>query len=262
MASRKTHADTISIERATMKSPTLRLLILFLLFGTVGADADPITIDAMRTNTFGGYWQNYRADKGIIIVGQADFYDLNNGTSWEAGAGSHPYAYSLFDREVVQGSTIYYLFRPPGNNVVFQNTDYNAGNHSAQGVLVGASPLVLKATIGETSAQMEGYARILSNEATWYGEPRFNFYSAPVGSVVPFSVNYHLLNNQTWQPGMFTSSFNYNLAGHVQFIAVVPEPACFSFVMVAAIVMFWAHRRRVGRGRYRTDVPLRSNCLT
>ena len=59
----------------------------------------------------------------------------------------------------------------------------------------------------------------LANDATWYGEPLFNYYSAVVGSIVPFELTYTLLNGAGWSPTTFQSSFSYTVRGEVDFAA-------------------------------------------
>jgi outer membrane protein assembly factor BamB len=70
---------------------------------------------------------------------------------------------------------------------------------------------------------LRGEARVVSNDPTWYGEPRFNYFSAVVGSVVPFEVVY-TIQEATWQPDTFTKSFSYFGAGSVDFAHPVSTP--------------------------------------
>jgi outer membrane protein assembly factor BamB len=82
---------------------------------------------------------------------------------------------------------------------------------------------VIEATAGSSTAVMRGLTRIIANDATWYGEPRFNFYSSIVGSVVPFEQTY-TIEGQTWAPDTFTRSFSYSNTGQVDFAHPVSVP--------------------------------------
>ena len=102
-------------------------------------------------------------------------------------------------------------------STLFQNTDYNSGFHSAQGVLATVDELILSAQIGSSVATIRGYAEVISNNETWYGEPRFNYYAANVGDLVHFEVDYELLSGATWSANIFDTQFRYNLSGMVDF---------------------------------------------
>src|SRR5262249_43634573 len=60
-------------------------------------------------------------------------------------------------------------------------------------------------------------------DITSYGEPAFNFFSAVVGSVVPYRVRYHL-SSGTWSASTLDGSFQYSLTGHVDFAHPVSAP--------------------------------------
>jgi outer membrane protein assembly factor BamB len=70
---------------------------------------------------------------------------------------------------------------------------------------------------------MRGQAEIVANDETSYGEPRFNFYSAVVGSVVPFELTYTLLSG-TWGPTTFDQAFSYSRMGWVDFANPISAP--------------------------------------
>ena len=59
---------------------------------------------------------------------------------------------------------------------------------------------------GSNQAVMSGYVRIVNNDETWYGEPRFNFLSAPVGAAVYFEQLMTLID-ATFTPDLFQRGF-------------------------------------------------------
>jgi outer membrane protein assembly factor BamB len=160
----------------------------------------------------------------IDLMGPADSYFLSDGSSWRSGAGSHFRGSAALDRIEVEGTTVRYHFLPPSDGLLYRQTDYDVGDHSAQGSLGPASPLVLEATLGSSTAVMRGRAAILTNDATWYGEPRFNYYSAPVGTLVPFVITYRLESTGGWTEDVFTRPMTYTTGGKVSFVTGVTLP--------------------------------------
>jgi outer membrane protein assembly factor BamB len=152
----------------------------------------------------------------IVLMGPARDYFLSNNTQWASGAGS----YYTHGAQVIgveaAGSTIRYLLSAPTVGLIYQQTDFDSGEHSAQGSLAATAPLVIEAQAGSTTAVLRGIARVASNDPTWYGEPRFNYYSAIVGSTVPFEVVY-TLTGTVWTTDIFTRPFTYGAAGWVDF---------------------------------------------
>ena len=188
------------------------------------AAAGSITIDGMTTR--GSYYgTTYTPGGTLLLLGSADTYTLSNGSTWQSGAGSY-YSYStaLDHVEVSGGGIRYVLFPPPYGGNVYQQTDYDSGDHSAQGTLAAVGPLVIEATAGSTTAVMKGNVLVVANDATSYGEPRFNYYGALVGSVVPFELTYTLQGGATWQADTFTHSFSYLNPGSVDFTRPVTTP--------------------------------------
>lgn len=189
---------------------------------TASSPAAGIVIDRMTTR---GSWygSTYTPGGTVALLGSAVTYYLSNGSSWQSGAGSI-YGYSSgLDRVEVSGSTIRYVLLAPPEGLLYQQTDYNSGDHSAQGSLGVSGPLVIEAKVGSSTAVMRGVARIVSNDATWYGEPRFNYYASIVGSVVPFEQTY-TIQGQIWAPDTFTHSFTYTNTGQVDFAHPVSVP--------------------------------------
>jgi hypothetical protein len=81
---------------------------------------------------------------------------------------------------------------------------------------------LLYTTIGSTTAILRAGARVVNNDATYYGD-RFNYYTALVGSVVPFQVTYTLTSG-TWDTNIFDRAFNYTAVGWVDFAQPISAP--------------------------------------
>ncbi|MFL6202747.1 MAG: PQQ-binding-like beta-propeller repeat protein [Thermoanaerobaculia bacterium] len=178
-----------------------------------------VTIDGMKTSHFG----SHAAGGPLTLVGSADTYRLSDGSEWQSGAGSYYLHSAQLDHVEVSGTTIRYVLNPPASGFLYQQTDYDAGNHSAQGTLGPSGPLVLEAQAGSTAAVLKGNALLVSNEATYYGEPRFNYYTAIVGSVLPIQVVY-TIQGDTWTADTFSRSFSYSTTGSVDFAHPVSSP--------------------------------------
>jgi len=180
------------------------------------------TIDRMTTRLIYG---SYLPGDAIILMGSAETYDISDGSQWSSGAGSYYNHGARLRRVFSSGSTIHYVLSPGESGLIYQQTDYDSGEHSAQGALGAPSDLVIEAQLGATTAVMRGQAIVVSNDITWYGESRFNFYSAIVGSVVPFEIVFSLMNGQTWAPDTFDHEFSYSSSGWVDFANPVSTPA-------------------------------------
>lgn len=217
--------------RSTFPSLSLGVLSAALVCtAPVAHAANPETIDRMVTGTFGGYTQTYTAGGSFLVFPFADYYVLNDGTSWDSGAGSQ-FAWQGSVQSVErEGSTLRYTFTAPADGVLYQGTDYSFGDHSAQGTLGVTGPLVLEATVGARVGRMSGYVKILANDATWYDT--FNYYSAAVGQSVYFETTF-TLSDARFTRDLFSTDFVYNEAGYVDFTAaLVPEPG--SLLMMCA----------------------------
>jgi hypothetical protein len=201
----------------------------------------PEKIDRMVTGTFGGYEQTYVAGGSFLVFPYADYYVLDDGSTWDSGAGSQ-YAWqarvSTVERD---GSVVKYTFEAPPDGVLYAGTDFSFGDHSAQGVLGVTGPLVLTATIGSTTGVMSGYVTILSNEATFYDT--FNYYSAKVGQSVYFETTYTLSSGRFTRQ-LFGTDFTYNETGFVDFtnVQAVPEPNAI-LLLAGGLPVVWAARQ-------------------
>ncbi len=177
-----------------------------------------VTIDRMSVRSLYGYPVTYDGT-GLELFSAADRYFLSDDTSWASGAGSFTRSFGRPAAVEVDGSTIRYTIDPPTDDVLYRQTDFDSGDHSAQGTLRVSGPLVIEAVLGSTTAVLKGEAVLAANDATWYGEPRFNYYSAVVGSLVPFEITYSLLYGATWSTTTFESTFSFTYQGTVDFAA-------------------------------------------
>lgn len=211
----------------------------------LAAGVHAATIDTMTTMPFGGYSVSHYPGGSFQVFSPAWQYQLSDGSSWYAGAGSHPPTWAGLDSVSVSGSTIRYRFTMPADGLLFRNTDYNGGEHSAQGELAAPAVLELVASLGSDSGVISGYTRIVSNEATWYGEPRFNFYSAPVGAEVWFEQRISLLG-ASFTAGLFDGAFDYNAQGLVDFTRTAAVPELPSVALLLAGLGLLLRRRAAG----------------
>jgi PQQ-like domain len=185
----------------------------------------PVTIDRMTTvdnNAFapGG---------GIAFFGGADTYTLTDGSQWQSGAGTvYTYSGQVTGMENI-GALLRYTIAAPPSGLIYRQTDYDGGQHSAQGSLAPVGPLVLEAYIGSSTATLRGKALVVSNEATWYGD-LFNYYTAVVGSVVPFEIVYARYSG-TWSEQTFNAPFQYAATGSVDFAHPISVPAAVSLAI-------------------------------
>jgi hypothetical protein len=128
------------------------------------------TIDSMTvSNPYG----SYAPTGGFSLLGSAGTYYLSDGSTWSSGAGSYRLTFAELDHIEVTGSTVRYHLTAPTDSVLYEQTDFDFGDQSAQGTLKASGPLVIEATIGSAEAVLRGTALLASNEITWYGEPRF-----------------------------------------------------------------------------------------
>lgn len=178
-----------------------------------------ITIDRMTTRFSG----SHTAAGPLTLVGYADVYSLSDGSNWSSGAGSTYFQSAQLDHVEMSGTTLRYVLSPPATGLIYEQTDYDSGSHSAQGSLGPSGALVLEAEAGSTTAVLRGNTLVVANDATYYGEPRFNYYSAMVGSVVPFEMDF-TMQGGTWTADAFSRPFSYSVAGFVDFAHPVSGP--------------------------------------
>src|SRR5207237_7454110 len=91
----------------------------------------------------------------------ASSYDLSDGSSWQSGAGTGYFFNSTVAHVASSGGEVAYTFQQPANDILFQNTDYSFGDHSAQGTLGAPSQITLIADAGSRTGVMEGWVTVL-----------------------------------------------------------------------------------------------------
>ena len=191
--------------------------------GALAVASVAATIDS--TLTAGSFFSDsYSPFNGLGMLGFARTYYLSDGRSWQSGAGSARLTRAQFHHATVTADTIRYFLLPPPDSTIYEQTDYDSGDHSAQGVLKTTDMLEVVALAGSNVAWITGQARVASNEATWYGEPRFNFYSALPGAVVPYRVRLTNLSG-SWSATSFDGSFSYSMDAVVDFTRPLSSPA-------------------------------------
>lgn len=191
-------------------SRCLRPFAWFLFF-SLPACALGATIDFF---TFGAT-QTYTPAVKLFVLDRAGEYVLDDGTRWASGAGSFSAARLELQGVERSGDTLRYTFHPPADGILWQQTDYNAGEHSSQGTLGAAGPIVLTARDGAAEATLTGFAEVLANDATHY--ENFYYFSAPVGTLARFRVTY-TLTEAVWSESLFDGTFSYLTNGVVYFV--------------------------------------------
>ena len=227
-----------------MKTSGIILLATTLLVCGVSGDpmTAPLTIDRMYVSAV---FHFYSGDQ-FRLFGGAVNYVLSDESSWNSGAGSYSPARSTLANVLLSGTEITYTFNAPASGLLFWHTEYNGGDHSAQGELGLPANLSIIAEVGEATGFMSGYIPIISNEETAYGEPRFNYYSAPVGASVYFEQTFTLLSGAVFSPDTFNTEPSYNISGYVDFTNVVPEPASIAMIGLVATGIWFKRRFFVG----------------
>jgi hypothetical protein len=212
--------------------------------------AHSLVIERLNVSTVFGYpVSHYPADYRFIIFGVPYSYELDNGETRTVGAGWIPYTEGQVTRETVVDDSLEIEFGSFINWAKGEGTllyhigqvwDYGYSNEWTEGQLVAASPVVLRATIGSNVATLEGLATILfNNSSNAWGDPAdFVPYGKPEGTVIPYSITYTLLNDVTWAPGLLNTTFDYQIAGTLDFTEslAVPEPSSLLLLLLAAVI--------------------------
>jgi hypothetical protein len=221
------------------KASPLVVVITFLAWaGRSGA----ATIDRIHTNLANRLLEEYDPGRlSLVLLGSAELYELNDGSSWTSGAGSVFYERGGVSRVDVDGDTIRYTLDVPVGSRLFEQTDYSASD-SSNGRLDTTAPLVLVAGAGSTTATISGLARVASNDPANYAPPVFKYFTAPVGSLVPFESIYRLLDSKTFTPTTFDAPFRYTLGGVINL--VVPEPTGVGMAFAGCLLL---GRRHTGK---------------
>lgn len=208
-----------------------RILIaaLPLCAAAISSLANAATIDLIDIATFGHYQQTFNPSgytyQRELELGSPDVYHLSDGSTWASGAGSF-YSFAPTVQSVQQDANIItYSLSTPSNGVIWDYTDYNSGNHSSKGTLsLHGDALLLTAVEGSATAVLSGLLEVTSNTYSNYSDYRYNFFTANVGDVVPFEINFTLYGGSVWNTSLFNNAFTYNLEGQIDLASPVPIP--------------------------------------
>ena len=201
-------------------------------------------IDRIDLSTIFGYANTYGSANGLLVIGVPEDYHLDDGTSWESGAGGAGEDFAKKSAVAVSGDDIDFTLDMPVGSLVYLRIDYDSGKNSSNGQLVSSAPLVLHATIGSPVATLSGYAVLTVDQYANYSDDRFHFFNAPIGSLVPFDLTYTLVGG-TWTPTTMDGSFDYTMEGTLDFTAaIVPEPSSACLLICALPLLAWKLRRR------------------
>jgi hypothetical protein len=198
------------------------LLLLFLPIQASGSEIVSMTTSLGSVTSFGCF--------ALSLV--PDVFFVDDGSSWEAGAGSSSNAcLDLVDTSAANG-VIQYTLSPrfPGTILQFHNYSFD-GQLLAQGSFSPGGPLVLLANIGSTEATLSGLLQLDNNDDP--GFPGFEHFAAPVGALVPFTDTLSLQSGG-WDSTTFDSTFFYSASGQITF---VPESPTRLTVLVSLLGM-------------------------
>jgi hypothetical protein len=201
------------------------LAAITFAIGSVAANAATIDVIGGAANT--DYIPGDPAFGRLLLFGLQQDHQLSDNAPFIGGTGTSTVGVATFAGETIDGSTIRYTLSPLNGGLLLDEV-VNPGTHSTRGTIVAQGPLVIEAPIGGDRGTISGFGRVVSNTPT--GDPTFVSYSAPVGSIVPFSAGYSLVGN-TWHSGIFSEQFNYLMSSELDLAHPVPEPS--SIAMLA-----------------------------
>lgn len=210
----------------------MRAISKFLAFVAlcIGLQAKALTIDTIEVSTSGGLTETYFPGEfnRFGLLGVPLNYVLSDGQTMRPGAGWIPYTNGTVESETVIGDSIEFVFNPISNwakgaGVLFyhmgQVWDGGINTLWTEGELVPVGKVVLRAKIGSATGVLRGIAKIsFNNPSNAWGAPGdFVPYAKQEGSMVPYFAIYKLQEGRTWQPGIFDTSFSYQMNGKVPF---------------------------------------------
>jgi hypothetical protein len=156
----------------------------------------------------------YLPSLGMFALSGHGTYRLSDGRSWESGAGSARSGTMRLVSVERDGTMLVYRMTP--EQLLLERTDYDSGNHSANFRLEGEGEIVIRAAVGSRVGMASGQVRVAVDEPANYTDNRFNYLSAPVGTVVRFTATY-TLRTAVFYENLFETGFDYGLEGRVDF---------------------------------------------
>jgi hypothetical protein len=216
------------------------LIIAFALACPAPTSGGEATIDRMSIGRPGSEY-TFESDTGFLVIPERHQFYRSDGIVWNSGAGGNLIGGFSIQSVVVEADELRYVLDPNSASILMQYTDFNAGNYSSTGTLVPAGPLVIRTSIGSSSAILDGTARISENDFG-YAPPRGALYSAAIDSIISFRMNYELVNS-TWSNDTFDAAFQYRTDGWIEFVPV-PEPLSKTILFIAFFASLTAPFRR------------------
>ena len=172
-------------------------------------------IERISVSTFGH--KSHDAAAGIIAIPPAQYYHLEDTSSWTPryASSSNTYLYCRLDHIEIDGSTLRYYLNDSVSLYGWRaNSDDNLGNYVTYGTLRPNGSLYLEAANGSTVGKIKGNLEIISNDAL--GGGKFNYFAAPVGSIIPINLTITLATNK-FDQNVFNESFSYTIEGSIDF---------------------------------------------
>lgn len=204
------------------------------------AQAQEATIKRLTIGDLGSD-TDYRKSLGFAITPWRSQFFRTDGVVYPWGAGVTSIGrFQLISASIV-GSRLRYEFDATSAEHLTEYTDFSFGDYGSTGTLVPAGPLVVTANIGSSVAVLSSSALIAAN-GRGYDPPRGALYSAPIGSIVPFSVSYGLIGG-TWSLNTFDGNFSYRTTGAFEFLPV-PEPSSSAGLLVGVGMLLLGRKRK------------------
>jgi hypothetical protein len=218
------------------------------------------TIQRINLSTTFGYVETHYPGPfaRFSVPGMSLSFELSDGRTLFPGAGLNPFTNGRATQEWTESDgTIRYEFGVIDNYYLGQGVllyhrsmlwdQTNAASLWSQGQLTPIGNVVLTAHIGSAVGTISGLAlATYSDSVTGWAVPppvgSFVPYAVPTGSVVPYSATYTLLNGATWQPGIFNTTFQYNITGEV---SVVPENPSYSLLLLGLTLIATRARKNM-----------------
>lgn len=230
-----------------MKMKLLLLLSFFLSWHVSATTIDRMSVAISGiTDNSTTFDPNGRFDfqKKFFLMGIADSYLFDTGEWFDAGAGNANFFRTEPSSITTIGGLLGFSLEPPADGVVLrQSSFFDSGSHSSHIILGVSSPLIILAERGTSVAYFSGFVELLSNEDVFFPpDPRFNLVSAKVGDFVKLDVSYTLLRGEVWDEDIFSRTFDYRIAGQVDFTNSLPEPSSFWLLFIGIGLVYFRFR--------------------